>query len=83
MSILAPEIGYLDRITIDPAVCHGKPIIRGMRWPVQTLLELLASGMSQNDILADHPELEPEDISAALEFAASQAGGTYVFCFQS
>jgi len=79
MSMLAPQVGYRDRITINPAICHGKPIIRGMRWPVQTLLELLASGMSQAEILADHPELEPEDISAALEFAAAQAGGTYVF----
>jgi len=72
-------MSVLDRITINPQVCHGKPIIRGMRWPVQTLLELLASGMTQDEILADHPELERKDIQAVLEFAALQASGTYVF----
>jgi len=79
MSLAAPVLNEMDRITINPAVCHGKPIIRGMRWPVQTLLELLASGMSQEEILDDHPELEPGDIHAVLEFAALQAGGNYVF----
>ena len=71
-------ISHLDRVGIDPAVCHGRPIIRNMRWPVQTLLELLASGMTHSEILADHPELEPEDLLAALEFAAAQAGGQYL-----
>ena len=44
----------LERITIDPAVCHGKPCIRGLRYPVETLLEWLASGMTPDDILADY-----------------------------
>lgn len=43
----------LGRITIDPDICHGKPVIRGLRYPVETLLELLSSGMSNDDILAD------------------------------
>ncbi len=59
----------LQRITIDPEICHGKPAIRGMRWPVEVLLDELASGMSMDDILEDHPELEREDILAALQFA--------------
>ena len=60
----------LSRITIDPAVCHGKPCIRGLRYPVETLLELLSSGMTIDEIIADFPMLEPEDIEAALRFAA-------------
>lgn len=59
-----------DRITIDPAICHGKPCIRGLRYPVENVLEWLASGMSIEDILADYEDLEREDILAALAFAA-------------
>lgn len=59
----------LNRITVDPAVCHGKPCIRGMRWPVEVVLDLLGSGMTINDILDDHPELEREDIIASLNYA--------------
>ena len=59
----------LDRITLDPAVCHGKPCIRGLRYPVETLLELLGSGMSFNEILADYEDLEREDLQAALAYA--------------
>jgi uncharacterized protein (DUF433 family) len=62
------EIG--DRITIDPAICHGKPTIRGLRYPVETILELLSSGMTQDEILDDYPDLEREDILAVLDFAA-------------
>jgi uncharacterized protein (DUF433 family) len=58
-----------DRITIDPDVCHGKPIIRGLRYPVETILELLSSGMTPEEILADYEDLEREDILAALLFA--------------
>lgn len=58
-----------ERITIDPAVCHGKPTIRGLRYPVETILELLSSGMSIEDILADYEDLEREDVLAALAFA--------------
>ncbi len=58
----------LDRITINPEINHGKPSIRGLRYPVEFLLELLSSGMGYDEILADYPDLEREDILAALEF---------------
>ena len=60
----------LDRITIDPDICHGKPCIRGLRYPVELLLELLSAGMTIEDILADYEDLERADILAALAFAA-------------
>ena len=60
---------YLERITTNPAICHGKPCIRGMRWPVEVVLDLLGSGMTIPDILTDHPELEEEDVIASLNFA--------------
>ncbi len=60
----------LDRITIDPAICHGKPCIRGLRYPVETVLEWLAAGMSIDDILDDYEDLERADIQAALAYAA-------------
>jgi uncharacterized protein (DUF433 family) len=63
----------LSRITIDPAVCHGKPCIRGLRYPVEMLLELLSSGMSSDDILADYDDLERDDLLAALAYAARLA----------
>ena len=59
-----------DRITLDPAICHGKPCIRGLRYPVESVLEWLASGMSVEEILEDYEDLEREDIYAALAFAA-------------
>ncbi len=62
-----------DRITIDPAVCHGKPCIRGLRYPVENVLEWLAGGMTIDEILADYEDLEREDILAALAFAAKVA----------
>lgn len=58
------------RITIDPQICHGKPCIRGLRYPVTMILELLASGMSHADILADYEDLEEDDIRACLQYAA-------------
>ena len=60
----------ISRITIDPAICHGKPTIRGLRYPVELILDLLAAGMSQAEILDDYPDLETQDITAALEYAA-------------
>jgi uncharacterized protein (DUF433 family) len=60
----------LERITIDPDICHGKPCIRGLRYPVDMILELLSGGMSKEEILADYDDLEPEDILAVLAFAA-------------
>ena len=62
-------MNYLDRITVDPNICHGKPCIRGMRWPVIVLLDELASGMTYNEVLEDHPELQIEDIYASLNYA--------------
>ena len=59
----------IERITIDPDVCHGKPTIRGLRYPVENILELLSSGMTVEQILADYEDLEREDILAALAFA--------------
>ena len=58
------------RITINPEICHGKPCIRGLRYPVETILEWLSSGMNIDEILADYEDLEKEDIMAALDFAA-------------
>ena len=60
----------LSRITIDPEICHGKPCIRGLRYPVETILELLSSGMTFDEILADYEDLERDDILAALSFAS-------------
>jgi len=60
----------LERITIDPEICHGKPTIRGLRYPVDMILELLSSGMTTDDILADYEDLERDDILAVLSFAA-------------
>ena len=60
----------LDRITTDPSICHGKPCIRGLRYPVDAILELLSSGMSTEEILADYNDLEREDILAVLAYAA-------------
>ena len=59
-----------DLITTDPDICHGKPCIRGLRYPVETILELLSSGMSTEEILADYEDLTREDILAVLAFAA-------------
>ena len=59
-----------NRITLDPAICHGKPCIRGLRYPVELILQLLSSGMTTEQILADYEDLEREDILAVLAFAA-------------
>lgn len=60
----------MNRITSHPDICHGKPCIRGLRYPVQSVLEWLASGMTGADILADYPDLKAEDIYATLAYAA-------------
>ena len=59
----------LNRITINHDICHGKPCIRGLRYPVEMILELLSSGMNIDDILEDYDDLEYEDILAVLNFA--------------
>lgn len=68
----------LERITSDPSICHGQPTVRGLRYTVESLLELLSAGMTMEQVLADYPDLEQEDIFAALEFGALTAGGRRV-----
>jgi uncharacterized protein (DUF433 family) len=63
------ENPLLQRITLNQNICHGKPSIRGLRYPVEFILELLSAGMSSEDILADYDDLELDDILAALLFA--------------
>lgn len=60
----------LNRITINPEVCHGKPTIRNKRYTVDLILDLLSSGMTYEEILDDYPSLEQEDILACLAYAA-------------
>ena len=60
----------LQRITHNPDICHGKPCIRGLRYPVEFILELLSSGMTTEEVLADYEDLEVEDIQAVLLFAS-------------
>ena len=59
----------LNRITTNPDICHGKSIIRGLRYPVENMLELLASGMTIEELLKDYPDLQKEDFLACLEYA--------------
>ena len=59
----------LKRITINPEICHGKPCIRDLRYPVEFVLELLSSGMTNQEILDDYEDLEFDDILASLAFA--------------
>lgn len=63
----------IDRITIDPNICHGKPSIRGLRYPVENMLELMASGMTIDELLEDYPDLVREDFLACLDFASKLA----------
>ena len=59
----------LERITIDSQICHGKPVIRGLRYPVEDILQLLSAGMTIEEILEDYTDLEREDLLAVLAFA--------------
>jgi uncharacterized protein (DUF433 family) len=59
-----------ERITVDPELCGGQPCIRGLRIPVSLVLRHVAAGQSTGEIVAEYPELEPEDIGACLRFAA-------------
>jgi uncharacterized protein (DUF433 family) len=60
----------LSRITVDPNICHGKPCVRGLRYPVEFLLDLLSGEMTHDQILADYPDLEADDLRAAIAFGA-------------
>jgi uncharacterized protein (DUF433 family) len=66
-------MNQLHRITITPGQAGGRPCIRGLRVRVKDILDLLAAGSSREEILAEYPYLEAEDITAALEFAARQS----------
>ena len=68
----------LDRITIQPGLMGGKPTIRGLRFPVSDVLELLSSGLSESEILEQHPILEREDIAASLLYASMKIKNTVV-----
>jgi uncharacterized protein (DUF433 family) len=70
----------LDRITIQPGLMGGKPTIRGLRFPVSDILELLSSGLTEAEILEQHPILEKQDISAALLYALMKIKNTVVIC---
>ena len=63
----------IDRITINADICHGKPTIRNMRYPVEMFLELLSSGMTWDEIMEDYPAIEQDDIRACLLFATQLA----------
>ena len=60
----------LDRITLNPNVCFGKPTIRNMRYPVEMVLDLMGAGMTFDELLDDYPDLEREDLQACLQFAS-------------
>jgi uncharacterized protein (DUF433 family) len=64
---------YLDRITLEPGKCGGRPCIRGYRLRVKDVLDLLAAGATEREILEDYGFLEPEDIRACLQYASAQA----------
>ena len=78
---MTPVTSRLDRISVDPEVVHGKPVIRGTRVTVQVILELLAAGESIEELLGEYDELTRDDVLAALEYAASVAGGAKVLAF--
>ena len=63
----------IERITINADVCHGKPTLRNMRYPVEMILELLSSGMTWGEIIEDYPAIEQDDIRACLLFASRLA----------
>jgi uncharacterized protein (DUF433 family) len=68
----------LDRITVDSDICHGQPVVRGLRYPVQMLLGLLSSGMTFEEFLDGYEDLEREDLLAALEYGALTVEGQRV-----
>ena len=63
----------LKRITLNPDICHGKPTIRNMRYPVSMILDLLSAGMLMEELIADYPALEKKDIQACLLYASKLA----------
>ncbi len=69
--------GLNSRITVDDSICNGKPVIRGMRITVQTIVEFLMAGTSEEEILHQYPMLEKEDLEACRQFAVSLMGNSY------
>ncbi|MFN6962510.1 MAG: DUF433 domain-containing protein [Pyrinomonadaceae bacterium] len=67
------DMNWQDRITFDPAICHGKPCLKGTRVMVSVILDNLAAGNTVDEILANYPSLSPEDISSAIAYAADLA----------
>lgn len=67
----------INRVIIDPEICNGKPIIRGKRITVQTILEFLSAGDTEEEILYQYPSLEKEDITACLQFAVALMSRNY------
>ena len=67
------EKELLSRITIDPAVCHGKPCIRGLRYPVEFILEMLSGPTTPAQFLKEYPDLQEDDLKAALAYAAKMS----------
>ena len=67
------EKELLNRITIDPAVCHGKPCIRGLRYPVEFILEMLSGPTTPAQFLKEYPDLQEDDLKAALAYAAKMS----------
>jgi len=65
-------MNYMERITFNPNQCGGRPCIRGMRIRVKDVLDLVAAGIPESEILVDYPDLEADDIKASLEYAAAQ-----------
>ena len=64
------ETDLLSRITMDPRICHGKPCIRGLRYPIEFILEMLSGPTTQEGFLRDYPDLQEDDLKAAFAFAA-------------
>lgn len=65
-------MNYMERITFNPNQCGGRPCIRGLRIRVKDVLDLVAAGIPESEILADYPDLQAADIKASLEYAAAQ-----------
>lgn len=64
-------MSLLSRIVVDPTICHGKPVIRGLRYPVESMLEYLAAGHSIDELLTEFRDLERDDLLACLQYAAT------------
>jgi len=79
LMMVEPKQYLLKRITVDPNIMVGKPVIRGLRITVEQILKALAGGINQEDLLVDYPELEREDIHAVLLYAAERVEEEHVF----